>query len=200
MPTLEPVALQRSTRWKRLTASLWYGEPDRRIEYCSATAVWFHSGLPPVPIRWVLIRDPLGRFPLQALLSTDPTAEPAEISGWFVQRWQLEVTFEETRRHPGVDTQRQGSDRAIARTTPILMTLFSLATLLADRLAGRRAMPMRTSAWYRKPRPTFSDALALVRRRLWAEQGFMTSPSRTDRRKTTAPIAARLADALCYAA
>ncbi len=200
LPTLAKVAARRSTRWKRLTVSLWYGEPDRRIEYCSATAVWFHNGLPPVPIRWILIRDPLGRFPLQALLSTDPTAQPADIVAWFVQRWQLEVTFEETRRHLGIETQRQWSDQAIARTTPILMALFSLVTLLADRLIGRRAMPVRTSAWYHKTRPTFSDALALVRRQLWAEEGFRTSPSRTDRRKITDPVVARLADALCYAA
>ena len=89
------------------------------------------------------------------------------------------------------------SDRG---TTPVLMALYSLVTLLADRLIGAQAMPVRTSAWYRKTQPTFSDALALVRRQLWAAQGFATSRSDRDSAKTIDPIVSRLADALCYAA
>ena len=80
---------------------------------------------PPVLIRWVLIRDPQGAFATQALLCADPAADPTQILEWFVLRWQLEVTFQEVRTHLGVETQRQWSDRAIARTTPILLGLFS---------------------------------------------------------------------------
>ena len=82
------------------------------------TAVWYRSGKPPVLIRWMLIRDPRGAFHPQALLCTNPTEDPAQILEWFVLRWQLEVTFQEVRTHLGVETQRQWSDRAIARTTP----------------------------------------------------------------------------------
>ncbi|GAC1520674.1 MAG: hypothetical protein NVS2B16_27890 [Chloroflexota bacterium] len=57
------------------------------VEICSATALWYHPGLPPVPIRWVLIRDPDGTFPTQALLCTDLNATPLEILSWFVLRW-----------------------------------------------------------------------------------------------------------------
>jgi len=63
--------------------------------------------MPAVPIRWVLIRDPEGRFDPQALLSSDLTAQPEAILQWFRQRWQVEVTFEEVRAHLGVETQRQ---------------------------------------------------------------------------------------------
>lgn len=200
LPTLEQVAADPRTDWQTLTVALWYGQTDRVIEIASGTAVWFHSGKPPVAIRWVLIRDPQGQFATQALLSTDTKADAESIVRWFVQRWQLEVTFEEVRRHLGVETQRQWSKRAIARTTPILLALFSLVTVLADRLIAGRAMPVRTSAWYQKTRPTFSDALALVRRQLWAVELFSMSRSDSDSDKIIDPVVERLSEALCYAA
>ena len=90
-------------------------------------------------------------------------------------RWQLEVTFQEVRTHLGVETQRQWSDLAIARTTPILLDLFSWTTLATHVLQNRSPMTQRTAAWYDKPSPTFVDAIALVRRRLWlASEGFFT--------------------------
>jgi hypothetical protein len=106
----------------------WYGGGTREVELASGTAVWYHAGLPAVPIRWVPIRDPLGQFEAQALLCTDLAVTPEQIVAWFVLRWQVEVTFEESRRHLGVETQRQWSDLAILRTTPALLGLFSLVT------------------------------------------------------------------------
>ncbi len=103
-------------------------------------------------------------------------AAPEQILTWFVQRWQLEVTFEEARRHLGVETQRQWSDRAIARTTPALLGLFSLVTLLADRPLRSGGPPLRQAAWYQKTQPTFVDALATVRRQLWAAADFSPVP------------------------
>jgi len=120
-PTLAAVAADPRTVWTEVVVATWYSVGERAVEVASATAVWYHSGLPPVPLRWVLIRDPQGRFPTQALLCTDPDAAPAQILAWFVQRWQLEVTFEEARRHLGLETQRQWSEAAIRRTTPILL-------------------------------------------------------------------------------
>ena len=113
----------------------------------------------------MLIRDPQGSFATQALLCTDPAADPTQILEWFVLRWQLEVTFHEVRTHLGVETQRQWSDLAIARTTPALLGLFSWTTLAAHALQKRRPMTQRKAAWYDKPSPTF--AIALVRRHLW---------------------------------
>ena len=112
----------------------WYGNGERQLEFCTNTAVWYHSGKPPVPIRWVLVREPKGQFPPQAFLSTNLAATPTEILSWFRQRWQVEVTFEELRTHLGVETQRQWSELAILRTTPALFGLFSLVTLFAHQL------------------------------------------------------------------
>src|SRR5258706_4220976 len=127
-PTLEQRLRDPKTDWTRVTVA-WYGRTTRTIDLASGTAVWYHSGKPVVPIRWVLIRDPEGKFKPQALLSTDQTLAAQQIVEWFVLRRQLEVTFEETRAHLGVETQRQWSDLAIVRTTPALLGLFSLIAL-----------------------------------------------------------------------
>jgi hypothetical protein len=183
LPTLQQVLKDDRTSWKKVVVPDWYGEKQREVEIASATAVWFHNGMPPLPIRWVLIRDPLGKFKSQALLCTDLNEEPEQILKWFVMRWQLEVTFHEVRDHLGVETQRQWSDWAILRTTPALLGLFSLVTLLANTHAMKGKIPVRQAAWYCKPLPTFSDALALVRQEVWQHRYFQLSHKRYDVRK-----------------
>jgi hypothetical protein len=198
LPTLAQVAENPQTRWQRHIVRYWYGELKRTIEITSGTAVWFHSGHPAVPIRWVIVRDPLGKFKTQALLCTDLQAKPQQVVEWFIQRWQLEVTFRDVREHLGVETQRQWSVLAIARTTPALLGLYSLITLLAHRLAQRRKVLTRRTAWYRKPRPTFRDALAAVRYELWRCPTFHTFRANRDIPKLPTTVLKRLAFALCY--
>ncbi len=198
LPTLEQVAANPRTRWQRVIIRNWYGEGRRMIELVSQTAVWFHGGQPPMPIRWVLIRDPKGTFKTQALLCTDLKLDPVQIVKWFVLRWQTEVTYREVREHLGVETQRQWSDRAILRTTPALLGLFSLVTLLAHHHARRRKLPIRQTAWYRKAQPTFSDALALVRRQIWQHECFRMAEAHSDSPKLSARLQNRLLSAVCY--
>jgi len=133
LPTLAQVLYDPNTVWTTISLP-WYDGQQRAMQITSDCAVWFHAGKPPLPIRWVLVRDPQGEYDSVGMLCTDPTADPLAIVDWFVQRWQLEVTFEEARRHLGVETQRQWSDKAIARTTPLLLGLFSWVTLLAHAL------------------------------------------------------------------
>ena len=178
----------------------WYGTGARTIELAAATAVRYHSGLPPVPLRWLLIRDPQGRVATQALLCTDRAVAPAQMLAWFVQRWQLEVTFAEARRHLGLETQRQWSEAAIRRTTPVLLGLFSLVTLLAHPQMQNAAGVVRQAAWYRKQHPTFADALALVRREGWRYHTFPTSPCTGEVVKVPRAVVERLTETLCYVA
>jgi hypothetical protein len=198
LPTLLQVLADPKTHWQTLTVPHWYGEKRRPVEIVSATAVWFHNGLPALPIRWVLIRDPWDRFEPQALLCTDQSLSPEQILQWFVLRWRVEVTFHEVRDHLGVETQRQWSDLAIARTTPLLLGLFSLVTLLAHTHAQRGKLPVRQAAWYTKPLPTFSDALAIVRQSLWQHVLFQTSHFADDIRKIPVKALECLWNALCY--
>jgi hypothetical protein len=200
LPKLEKVAADPKTVWTTVTVRRWYGEARREIEITSDTAIWYHGGKPPVPIRWVLIRDPKGKFETRALLCTDQDIEPEQIVEWFVRRWQVEVTFHEVRTHLGVETQRQWTDLAITRTTPALLGLFSLVTLLAHQGAVDETLPIRQAAWYAKPLPTFSDALAVVRQSLWHVPDFHTSLSGGDMVKISRSLLKRLTEAVCYAA
>src|SRR5438874_731359 len=87
-PTLAARLEDPQTAWQAHTVR-WYGGTARAIEVATATAVWYHRGLPPVSLRWVLVRDPAGDFEPQALLCTDPTVSAQQIVEWFVLRWQL---------------------------------------------------------------------------------------------------------------
>ena len=198
LPTLAQVAANPKTDWQRVTVSQWYGEGRRKLEIVSGTAVWRHSGQPVVPLRWVLIRDPNGKFKTQALLCTDLTIKPVQIIKWFVLRWQLEVTFHEVREHLGVETQRQWSDLAILRTTPALLGLFSLVTLLAHQHVRRSHLPTRQAAWYTKTQPTLSDALAVVREHLWQHLYFDLLEAGTKGAKLPSTLWDRLIPALSY--
>jgi len=198
LPTLEQALKDTRTHWRKVVIPDWYGQGRKKVEIVSSTAVWFHNGMPPLPIRWVLIRDPQGKSKPQALLCTDLAAKPEQILKWFVMRWQLEVTFHEVRDHLGVETQRQWSDWAIARTTPALLGLFSLVALLAHTHAHKGKIPVRQDAWYSKPLPTFSDALALVRQELWQHRYFQLSQKRLNVRKMQPEVLNYLNNAAFY--
>ena len=202
LPNLSVVAEHPRTDWTPIVVADWYGREKRTFEMVSATALWYSSGLPAVPLRWVLIRDPEGEFDTQALLCTDLTVEPAKIISWFVRRWQMEATFQEMRQRLGFESQRHWSEKAIRRTAPALLALFSLVTLFAhQRMAQGSGIVVRQTAWYRKSYPTFSDALALVRKELWAqEETFCGSAQQTDTVKVPREFMERLTDAVCYAA
>src|SRR3954451_13409537 len=177
----------------------WYGGGERLVEIISGTAIWHHPGKH-VPIRYVLVRDVAGAFNPQAFLCTDLQADPLDILRWFVRRWATEVTFAEVRRHLGVETQRQWSDKAIARTTPALLGLFSLVTLWTSDPGVRQLARPRSAAWYEKRRMTFSDALAAVRRSLWAAALSNTSRQTADITKVETAVLDRLIATLCYSA
>lgn len=153
LPTLKSFVDSPQTRWQSVTVP-WYGGQKRTLAIATGFSVWYHSGKPVVPLRWVLIRDPEGTVDPQALLCTDRSFTAVQIVTWFVQRWQLEVTFEEARAHLGVESQRQWSDLAIVRTTPALLGLFSWVTLVADALVRTRHLSPRQTAWYQKSLPT----------------------------------------------
>lgn len=197
LPTPQALLDDPKTPWRRLTIR-WYDHQEREVEIFSATAVWYHSGLPAVPLRYVLIRDIKGHFAPQALLCTDDTLSPEQILAFFMRRWQMEPTFQHVRTHLGVETQRQWSDKAIARTTPVLLGLFSLVTLLANALIVKDGVRLRRSAWYCKDLPTFSDALALVRTQIWCSRTFYTSDDEADMVKVPRLLFERFTDLLAY--
>ena len=196
-PSLRQRLNDPKTRWGEISIP-WYGGKKRKIEIATGIPLWHTPGFDPLPIRWVLVRDPLGEFKPTAFFSTNQTLAPLQILTYFIMRWGLEVTFEEAHAHLGFETQRQWSDLAIARTTPALLGLFSLITLLAHRLTQDQPLPVRTAAWYQKQEATFSDVIAFVRRYLWMETEFANSPPKQGLVQFPMAVLTGLVDTICY--
>lgn len=187
-----------TTPWEKKQVA-WYGGEQRWVEIATGTALWYTAGYAPLPLRWVLVRSPLSEFEPCALLCTAQTASRWDILRWFILRWNVEVTFEEVRAHMGLETQRQWSALAIERTTPLLLGLFAVVTLLAHQLTAKQAFPVRQAAWYCKPEPTYADAIALVRRHLWTSMKFTNSPTPMASLAIPSTLFNGLLDAVCYA-
>jgi hypothetical protein len=172
-------AARADTPWRETTVD-WYRGERKRLWVFSRTALWSTPGLAPVAIRFVLVRDPEGKLSDAAFFCTDVHATPGQILHWVVMRWSVEVTFEEARAQLGVETQRQWTDKAIARTTPVLLGLFSLVTVVALRLCPEGRIPVEGSAWYHKPEATFADCLAVVRQHIWRARYLVNSAPQAD--------------------
>jgi len=196
-PSLKQRLIDPQTVWHSLAIG-WYGGKTKTLAIAIGQSLWYTPGFDPLPIRWVLVRDPDGKLPPTAFLSTALNAQPVQILIWFIMRWGLEVTFQESRVHLGLETQRQWSDLAIARTTPALLGLFSLVTLFAFQLTQDQPLPVRTAAWYTKPEPTFSDAIAFVRYYLWTHMEFTHSPSKSTFGLFPDSVLPGLVDSICF--
>jgi hypothetical protein len=199
-PTVAAVWVDAQTPWRKRTLDDWSGEGPREVEVATDTASWSHAGPPPVASRGVLMRDPPEPCKPHALWATQLEHTPAQRLPWCVRRWTMEVTWEEVRAHLGMATQRQWNERAIARATPARVSLYSIMTLTAQLLIEPGAPGVRRTAWYSKTRPTFSDAIALVRRQLWEHIPFSPSQQETDMIQIPRTLLERFTEALCYAA
>ncbi|MCA1606451.1 MAG: transposase [Acidobacteria bacterium] len=171
---LKEWAARCDTPWEEIEVQ-WYGGRKKQLLVFSRTALWYTPGWAPVEIRYVLVRDPEGKLRDEAFFCTDINASPQQILEWVVMRWSVEVTFEEARAHLGVETQRQWSDKAVARTTPALFGLFSVVTLVAMQMSKGGEIPVAQAAWYKKEEPTFSDCIGLVRRQMWKARKLVKS-------------------------
>ena len=154
--------------WKEMMVN-GYGGEKRMARVISNTCLWGADGTTPIPIRWTLVVDPLGKLDPLPLMSTDPLMTPQRMVELFINRWSIEVTFEETREHLGVETQRQWSDKAIARSTPILMGLYSCVCLMANLFAKVDLLKVAKTSWHQKEYVTFSDMLRSVRMVIWKD-------------------------------
>jgi ribosomal protein L28 len=197
LPLLADVARISTTRWQRSQVA-WYGATSAIMDWTTGTALWYSTGSLPLPIRWVLVRDPAGKRATRAFFSTDLWQAPTALIQDFVRRWALEVTFEESRAHLGIETQRQWSDLAIQRTTPALFGLFSLVVLMANALRQEHELPCAQTAWYPKRHATFHDLLSFVRSHLWRQRLFQTGAHEPELREISPALLDQLLSAVCY--
>lgn len=188
-----------STIWSPLTI-VWYDGIKRTLETFSGISLWYTPGQDPVPIKWVVVRDPKGELRTESFFATDLKATEKQILTWIILRWNIEVTFEELRAHLGFETQRQWSDLAIARTTPALFSMFSVVVLIALELLKSKTLTIQTCAWYQKTDATFSDVIASVRRHIWHFRNYTNSSPEPDSSYFKDDLLETLLDIVCYAA
>ena len=197
-PTIEKRISDSATLWNQTTVR-WYGTKERSVEYFSGTSLWYHSGMKPLPIRWVVVKTDGNSNEVKAFFSTNQNDTPESIIERMVRRWSLETTFEEVRCHLGFETQRQWSDKAIERQSPCILSLYSLVVLFAHSLDPHHLINPKSSAWYQNTEPTFSDLLATVRSKLWEVNTFSMSHLEGDSIKIPRNIIDSLIRSACYA-
>jgi hypothetical protein len=196
-PTLKERIKDPKTCWIPIKVR-WYENKMRTVELFSGVSLWYTPGQDPVPVKWVVVRDPDGKFDPEAFFCTDLKASSKAIIEWFVLRWNIEVTFEEVRAHMGVETQRQWSDKAIERTTPALFGLFSAVVLMALEIIKTTPLPILSFPWYKKSEATFSDVIALVRNHIWKFRYSVNSPENPDLSNSNEDLIKIILHQLCY--
>jgi hypothetical protein len=196
-----PTPQETVTQSRRLKATVgWYGGKTRRVELVSGTGHWYKAGKGLVPIRWVFVHDLQGTHRDEYFYTTDWALTAIQIVTWFTARWPIETTFQEVRAHLGFETPRQRVANSVLRTAPCLLGLYSLITLIfVEHLRHHSVRPRRTN-WYAKTELTFSDAIATVRRLLWAQTIFETSSQHETFEKLPRQLRRILLDRLSLAA
>jgi len=158
--------VRRSRRTQAMVG--WYGGGQRRVEWVSGTGHWYKGGKGLVPIRWVFVHDLDGTHRDEYFYTTDTALRAEQIITYFTARWPIETTFQEMRSHLGFETPRQRAARSVLRTGPCLLGLYSMICLIFAAHAQGHRIRLRATAWYAKTAPTFSDAIATVRRLFWS--------------------------------
>ena len=143
-----------------------------------------------VPVRWVFIHDVQGTHRDEYFYTTDISLGLRQITSWFTARWPIETTFQEVRAHLGFETPRQYVAKSVLHTAPCLLGLFSIICLIFAQHARFHRIEVRSTEWYIKADPTFSDAIAArLPRGLSVGQatGRMLSFFRNSRREARSP-------------
>jgi hypothetical protein len=167
---------------------IWYGGIKKKVLYLTGTCLWYRSGCPVIPIRWMILKDQNKEFEPYALFSTTRSLKALSIAQSFIERWNIEVAFEEVHAHLGFGIQRGWADKTIERTTPAILGLFSITCLIAKEILkeNKQSLPIAKTAWYNKSIATFSDVLLLVRQHLLRYVFFVRSTVSHDREKNPA--------------
>lgn len=158
LPNPHQMASREDAEWVR-TSLQYYGGEMREFMLLTAEGLWYRCSQGATWVRWVIVRDPEGKRHDEIFFTTDKSLSSAEIVECYVRRWSIEVTFEEARRHLGIETLRNRTGNAINRSVPMLLALYSLIVVWYSKHRDGVARCSNSAPWYRKTAPTFSDML-----------------------------------------
>jgi hypothetical protein len=197
LPTPEKVVARRPLTPATVS---WYGGMTRRIKLTGGKGQWYKAGQGLVPVRWVFVRDVQGTHRDEYFYTTDPTLPLQQIVSWFTARWSIETTFQEMREHLGFETPRQYVAKSVLRTAPCLLGLFSVICLIFAAHSRRHRIEVRSTEWYAKSEPTFSDVMTIVRRLFWEDTIFAKASYHKGFKKLPPKLRHMLLDYLSQAA
>jgi hypothetical protein len=196
----KPSPQEQAEHLPRVTQTVsWYGASRRKVSHVTDTALWYsHHNHEVVPIRWVCVLADL-KLKMEAayFYSTDPDLPAKRIIEFYALRWNIEVTFEESRALLGLETTRHWCRQSVLRVTPILLGLFTAVALIWKELSrqtnGAQRQRFSQTPCYRKSTMTFADALYWVRWELWRSTllGHHDSQRRPSRRFDSLPRSLR---------
>jgi hypothetical protein len=179
------IAADPGTPWTDILVD-WYGATRKTVRACSRTGLWYRCGSRATPVRWVVVRDPDGKRADEVFFTTDLTLTPRQTVETFVRRWGLETTFQEARRHLGLETLRNRCSLAVRRSVPLLLDTYSLTVVWFARHVRNPEKHKGDTPWYNKPSVTFSDMLAAARQDLLDE--LLLPRSKAETVDSRAPI------------
>lgn len=162
LPNPHQMASREDAEWVR-TALQWYGGKLREFMLLSNEGLWYRCSQGATWVRWVIVRDPEAKRKDEIFFTTDRTLSPIKIVECYVRRWSIEVTFEEARRHLGIETLRNRTTNAINRSVPMLLSLYSLVVAWYAQYENEIIGCSNAAPWYKKTSPTFSDMLKAVK-------------------------------------
>ena len=164
LPTLKELRDSTELKWNQITVESYGGRVEERL-VATLDCLWDPSNGGIIQIRLVFIRacDEDPKAPVFCLITSASLLSIEEIASFYSMRWSQEVTHREVREYLGMETQRQWSDLAIQRCTPLLFGVYSLVFLIIHQLYGQNAVPTGQAAWYQKREPAFSDLLNSIR-------------------------------------
>jgi hypothetical protein len=191
LPTPQEVADCADTIWQSVRL-LWYGGVEKAVSVCSGQGLWYKSGTGGKRVRWVFVRDVTGGHRDEVFFTTDLSLSPRQIVESYVRRWSLETTFQEARAHLGLETLRNWSGRAVVRSAPLLLGLYSLVVVWYAQHVPEPERQPRQSPWYQKRCITFSDMLAAARADIVKEGIFHGSALQTPEHLLCQSCAARI--------
>lgn len=147
-------------RCRRVSFDIYGRVEEARLADCEARVY----AAPQRLLRVVAI-EPLsgGRKP-QAFYSTCHEATAEQVIAWYASRWSIEVAFHDSKGQLGFEEPQGWSRKAVERTAPLAMLLYSLIVLWFAREGHRYYQPLDCPWYQAKSEPSFTDMLATLRR------------------------------------
>jgi SRSO17 transposase len=147
----------------RIRALDLYGRRDK-IRFVTQTCLWYRV-LPDRPIKFVAVQPLSGGRKPQAFYTTDVSAKAEEILSRYARRWSIEMTFREAKQRLGFEQPQGWSERAVLRTAPMAMLIYSLVVIWFARRPRKASCATPKRPWFRqRQRVSFADMLATLKR------------------------------------